>query len=183
MDKIECGHFKNYSKKVIRQTEWQQVEKGLKQRVKALNMFIEDYYNKQNFLNESDMDKNLVLDSPAYKQYCVDRKLKRNTWSHICGSDLIKAQDGKFYVLEDNLRVPSGVSYMLENRMIMKRVFPELFYQYGVTPIDAYPTKLYETLASVSYSGSKHPEIVLLTPGIFNSAYYEHFLLSSTNGD
>ena len=95
---------------------------------------------------------------------------------------MIKAQDGKFYVLEDNLRVPSGVSYMLENRMIMKRVFPELFYQYGVTPIDAYPTKLYETLASVSYSRSKHPEIVLLTPGIFNSAYYEHSFLAQQMG-
>ena len=168
--------------RLIRQTEWQQVEKGLKQRVKALNMFIEDCYNKQNFLNESDIDKSLVLDSPAYKKYCVDVKLKHNTWSHICGSDLIKAQDGKFYVLEDNLRVPSGVSYMLENRMIMKRVFPELFYQYGVTPIDAYPTKLYETLASVSNSRSKHPEIVLLTPGMFNSAYYEHSFLAQQMG-
>ena len=168
--------------RLIRQSEWQQVEKGLKQRVKALNMFIEDCYNKQNFLNESEMDKSLVIDSPAYKKYCVDVKLKHNTWSHICGSDLIKAQDGKFYVLEDNLRVPSGVSYMLENRMIMKRVFPELFYQYGVTPIDAYPTKLYETLASVSNSRSKHPEIVLLTPGMFNSAYYEHSFLAQQMG-
>ena len=116
--------------RLIRKSEWLQVEKGLKQRVKALNMFIEDCYNKQDFLNESDMDKSLVLDSPAYKKYCVDVKLKHNTWSHICGSDLIKAHDGKFYVLEDNLRVPSGVSYMLENRMIMKRVFPDLFSHY-----------------------------------------------------
>ena len=164
--------------RLIKKEEWKMVEKGLIQRVKALNMFIEDCYNKQNFLNESDMDKSLVLDSPAYKKYCVDLKLKHNTWSHICGSDLIKAQDGKFYVLEDNLRVPSGVSFMLENRMIMKRVFPELFYQYGVTPIDAYPTKLYETLASVSNSRTKHPEIVLLTPGMLNSAYYEHSFLA-----
>ena len=133
-------------------------------------------------MNESDIDKSLVLDSPAYKKYCVDVKLKHNTWSHICGSDLIKAHDGKFYVLEDNLRVPSGVSYMLENRMIMKRVFPELFYQYGVTPIDAYPTKLYETLASVNNSRSKNPEIVLLTPGVFNSAYYEHSFLAQQMG-
>jgi uncharacterized circularly permuted ATP-grasp superfamily protein len=168
--------------RLIRKSEWLQVEKGLKQRVKALNMFIEDCYNKQEFLNESDMDKSLVLDSPAYKKYCVDVKLKHNTWSHICGSDLIKAHDGKFYVLEDNLRVPSGVSYMLENRMIMKRVFPELFYQYGVTPIDAYPTKLYETLASVNNSRSKKPEIVLLTPGVFNSAYYEHSFLAQQMG-
>ena len=85
--------------RLIRQSEWQQVEKGLKQRVKALNMFIEDCYNKQNFLNESDMDKSLVLDSPAYKKYCVDLKLKHNTWSHICGSDLIKAQDGKLSLI------------------------------------------------------------------------------------
>ena len=168
--------------RLIRKSEWLQVEKGLKQRVKALNMFIEDCYNKQQFLNESDIDKSLVLDSPAFKTYCIGMKLKHSTWSHICGSDLIKAHDGKFYVLEDNLRVPSGVCYMLENRMIMKRVFPELFYQYGVTPIDAYPTKLYETLASVKNSRSKNPEIVLLTPGIFNSAYYEHSFLAQRMG-
>lgn len=168
--------------RLIRKSEWLQVEKGLKQRVKALNMFIEDCYNKQQFLNESDIDKSLVLDSPAFKTYCIGMKLKHSTWSHICGSDLIKAHDGKFYVLEDNLRVPSGVCYMLENRMIMKRVFPELFYQYGVTPIDAYPTKLYETLASVKNSRSKNPEIVLLTPGIFNSAYYEHSFLAQQMG-
>ncbi|MFL2742156.1 MAG: circularly permuted type 2 ATP-grasp protein [Gammaproteobacteria bacterium] len=168
--------------RLIRKSEWLQVEKGLKQRVKALNMFIEDCYNKQQFLNESDIDKSLVLDSPAFKTYCIGMKLKHSAWSHICGSDLIKAHDGKFYVLEDNLRVPSGVCYMLENRMIMKRVFPELFYQYGVTPIDAYPTKLYETLASVKNSRSKNPEIVLLTPGIFNSAYYEHSFLAQQMG-
>ena len=168
--------------RLIRKSEWLQVEKGLKQRVKALNMFIEDCYNKQQFLNESDIDKSLVLDSPAFKTYCIGMKLKHSTWSHICGSDLIKAHDGKFYVLEDNLRVPSGVCYMLENRMIMKRVFPELFYQYGVTPIDAYPTKLYETLASVKNSRSKNPEIVLLTPGVFNSAYYEHSFLAQQMG-
>ena len=113
--------------RLIRKSEWLQVEKGLKQRVKALNMFIEDCYNKQQFLNESDIDKSLVLDSPAFKTYCIGMKLKHSTWSHICGSDLIKAHDGKFYVLEDNLRVPSGVSYMLENRMVMRDVFPELF--------------------------------------------------------
>jgi uncharacterized circularly permuted ATP-grasp superfamily protein len=168
--------------RLIRKSEWLQVEKGLKQRVKALNMFIEDCYNKQQFLNESDIDKSLVLDSPAFKTYCIGMKLKHRAWSHICGSDLIKAHDGKFYVLEDNLRVPSGVCYMLENRMIMKRVFPELFYQYGVTPIDAYPTKLYETLASVKNSRSKNPEIVLLTPGVFNSAYYEHSFLAQQMG-
>ncbi|MBV12759.1 MAG: hypothetical protein CMC52_01530 [Flavobacteriaceae bacterium] len=168
--------------RIIRQKEWSEVEKGLKQRVKALNFFIEDCYNKKSFLKESKMDESLILNSSAYKKYCIGIKLKFNVWAQICGSDLIKAEDGKFYVLEDNLRVPSGVSYMLENRMIMKKVFPELFLQYGVTSVDAYPTKLYENLASFSYSRSKKPEIVLLTPGVLNSAYFEHSFLAQQMG-
>ncbi|MFL2753923.1 MAG: circularly permuted type 2 ATP-grasp protein [Gammaproteobacteria bacterium] len=168
--------------RIIRKKEWDQIEKGLKQRVAALNLFIEDCYNKKRFLKESDMDDSLILDSFSYKKYCINMKLRYSTWAHICGSDLIKSDDGKFYVLEDNLRIPSGVSYMLENRMIMKKVFPELFKQYGVTPVDEYPTKLYETLASFSSSRAKNPEIVLLTPGVLNSAYFEHSFLAQQMG-
>ena len=168
--------------RIIRKKEWDKVEKGLEQRVKALNLFIEDCYNEQKFLKESDMDESLITDSPAFKEYCMGMKLKHNSWSSICGSDLIKDKDGVFYVLEDNLRVPSGVSYMLENRTVMKRVFPDLFQHYGVMPVSAYPTKLYETLVSLSYSRSRQPEIVLLTPGIYNSAYYEHSYLAQQMG-
>ena len=168
--------------RLIKKDEWKLVEKGLIQRVKALNLFIEDCYNKKNFLNEFCIDESLVLNTSAYKSYCKNIKLKHGVWSHICGSDLIKGEDGDFYVLEDNLRVPSGVSYMLENRMVMKRVLPELFNKYGVNPVDDYPSKLYETLASVSFSKSKYPEIVLLTPGIYNSAYFEHSYLAQQMG-
>ena len=168
--------------RIIRKKEWEKVERGLKQRVKALNLFIEDCYNDQNFLKESDMDESLITDSPAFKDYCLGMKLKHGSWSSICGSDLIKDEDGKFYVLEDNLRIPSGVSYMLENRTVMKRVFPDLFKHYGVMPVSAYPAKLYQTLVSLSYSRSRQPEIVLLTPGIYNSAYYEHSYLAQQMG-
>ena len=168
--------------RIIRKKEWDKVEKGLEQRVKALNLFIEDCYNEQKFLKESDMDESLITESPAFKEYCMGMKLKHHSWSSICGSDLIKDKDGIFYVLEDNLRVPSGVSYMLENRTVMKRVFPDLFQHYGVMPVGAYPTKLYETLVSLSYSRSRQPEMVLLTPGIYNSAYYEHSYLAQQMG-
>ena len=168
--------------RIIRKREWDKVEKGLKQRVKALNMFIEDCYNEQRFLKDSDMDESLVLDSPAFKEYCLGMRLKHKSWASICGSDLIKDKDGLFYVLEDNLRVPSGVSYMLENRTVMKRVFPELFQHYGVMPVSAYPDKLYQMLASLSHSRTKQPEIVLLTPGIYNSAYFEHSYLAKQMG-
>ena len=168
--------------RIIRKKEWEKVERGLKQRVKALNLFIEDCYNDQKFLKESDMDESLITDSPAFKDYCLGMKLKHGSWSSICGSDLIKDEDGKFYVLEDNLRIPSGVSYMLENRTVMKRVFPDLFKHYGVMPVSAYPAKLYQTLVSLSYSRSRQPEIVLLTPGIYNSAYYEHSYLAQQMG-
>ena len=168
--------------RIIRKKEWDKVEKGLEQRVKALNLFIEDCYNDQKFLKESDMDESLITESPAFKEYCMGMKLKHSSWSSICGSDLIKDKEGIFYVLEDNLRVPSGVSYMLENRTVMKRVFPDLFQHYGVMPVGAYPTKLYETLVSLSYSRSRQPEMVLLTPGIYNSAYYEHSYLAQQMG-
>jgi len=168
--------------RIIRRKEWDKVEKGLEQRVKALNLFIQDCYNDQKFLKESDMDESLITDSPAFKEYCLGMKLKHDSWSSICGSDLIKDKDGKFYVLEDNLRIPSGVSYMLENRTVMKRVFPDLFKHYGVMPLSAYPAKLYQTLVSLSYSKSRRPEIVLLTPGIYNSAYFEHSYLAQQMG-
>ena len=113
--------------RLIKKDEWKLVEKGLIQRVKALNLFIEDCYNKKKFLNEFSIDESLVINTPAYKSYCKNIKLKHNVWSHICGSDLIKGEDGDFYVLEDNLRVPSGVSYMLENRMVMKREYYQTY--------------------------------------------------------
>ncbi len=105
-----------------------------------------------------------------------------DTWAHICGSDLVRDSDGTLYVLEDNLRVPSGVSYMLENRLVMKRVFPELFEDYSILPVDGYPTRLFDTLASLSPRPADYPTVVLLTPGIYNSAYFEHSYLAQQMG-
>ena len=128
------------------------------------------------------MDKNLILKSKYYYSFCKNIRLPNSSWSHICGSDLIKDIDGNFNVLEDNLRIPSGVSYMLENRYVMKRVFPDLFSHYGVSRIGEYPLRLYETLVQSSFKKIKKPEIVLLTPGIYNSAYYEHSYLAQQMG-
>ena len=167
--------------RIIRNSEWDTVSKGLQQRCKAINLFIEDCYNDQEFLKSGLMDPNLILKSPSFKKECIGMKLPYSVWSHISGTDLIRDKDGNFYVLEDNLRVPSGVSYMIENRLVMKKVFPELFNHYGVLPVDEYTSKLYSTLASLQSSKSK-PEIVILTPGVFNSAYFEHSHLAQQLG-
>ena len=168
--------------RIIKKREWDQVSKGLIQRTKALNLFIEDCYNEQKFLKQSSMNDDLILKSKAYFSFCKNVKLPNSAWSHICGSDLIKDIKGVFHVLEDNLRIPSGVSYMLENRYVMKRVFPDLFSHYGVSRIGEYPLRLYETLVESSFKKIKKPEIVLLTPGIYNSAYYEHSYLAQQMG-
>ena len=168
--------------RIIKKSEWDIISKGLKQRTKALNLFIEDCYNEKEFLKKSSINQDLILKSKAYFPFCKNVKLPNSAWSNICGSDLIKDIDGVFHVLEDNLRIPSGVSYMLENRYVMKRVFPDLFSHYGVSRIDEYPLRLYETLAESSFRKTKSPEIVLLTPGIYNSAYYEHSYLAQQMG-
>ena len=168
--------------RIIKKSEWDQISKGLQQRTKALNLFIEDCYNKQRFLKSSSINNDLILSSKYFFSFCKNIKLPNSAWSNICGSDLVKDIEGKFYVLEDNLRVPSGVSYMLENRYVMKKVFPDLFSHYGVSKIDEYPLRLYETLVDSSFRKIKNPEIVLLTPGIYNSAYYEHSYLAQQMG-
>jgi len=168
--------------RIIKKSEWKIVQNGLEQRTKALNYFIEDCYNEQRFLNSGIINKSLITKSKYFLKFCKGIKLPNKSWAHISGSDLVKNIKGDFHVLEDNLRIPSGVSYMLENRYVMKRVFPDLFSHYGVSKIDEYPTKLYECLQDASFSRLKRPEIVLLTPGIYNSAYYEHSYLAQQMG-
>ena len=168
--------------RIIKKSEWKIVQNGLEQRTKALNYFIEDCYNEQRFLNSGIINKSLITKSKYFLKFCKGIKLPNKSWAHISGSDLVKNIKGDFHVLEDNLRVPSGVSYMLENRYVMKRVFPDLFSHYGVSKIDEYPTKLYECLQNASISKLRKPEIVLLTPGIYNSAYYEHSYLAQQMG-
>ncbi|KPK40306.1 MAG: hypothetical protein AMJ69_02870 [Gammaproteobacteria bacterium SG8_47] len=168
--------------RVITKHEWDRIEAGLRQRVKALNLFINDIYHKQQIVKDRVFPAEVLADSRNFREQCVGVKPPLGIWAHICGSDLVRDKDGTVYVLEDNLRVPSGVSYMLENRLVMKRVFPELFEDYSILPVDDYPSQLYDTLAALSPRQRKRPEVVVLTPGIYNSAYFEHAYLAQQMG-
>ena len=168
--------------RIITKSEWDKIEKGLKQRVKALNLFIDDIYHKQKIVKDKVFPKEILADSKNFRKECVGVNPPLNVWAHICGSDLVRDKDGVMYVLEDNLRVPSGVSYMLENRQVMKRVFPELFEDYSIQPVGDYPSRLHDMLAELSPRDIQTPEIVVLTPGIYNSAYFEHSYLAQQMG-
>lgn len=168
--------------RVIAEKEWRRTSEGLEQRLRALNCFIDDVYNEGKILKDKVVPKELILRSSNFRKECVGMKPLHGVWAHICGTDLIKDNDGQFYVLEDNLRVPSGVSYMLENRTVTKRVFPELFENYDIQPITEYPGQLFDTLAAISPRPVDYPEIVVLTPGIYNAAYFEHSFLAQQMG-
>src|SRR5437016_11674800 len=168
--------------RIIPRTEWVRIEAGLKQRVTALNCFIQDIYTDQKIVKDRVFPKTLLTGSANYRAQCEGIKPRGGVWAHICGSDLVRDLDGTLYVLEDNLRVPSGVSYMIENRMVTKRVFPELFETTTILPVDDYPAQLYETLAGLSPRPGEVPLVVLLTPGVYNSAYFEHAYLARQMG-
>lgn len=168
--------------RVMAKSEWNRIEQGLKQRVHALNLFIDDLYHQQRIVKEGVFPGELLANSVNYRPQCEGVSPSFGVWAHICGSDLVRNNDGTVYVLEDNLRVPSGVSYMLENRAILKRVFPDLFSDYAIQPVDDYPSQLYDTLSALSPRPGEAPEIVVLTPGIFNSAYFEHSYLAQQMG-
>jgi len=168
--------------RMIPQKEWSAIEKGLKQRVHALNLFINDIYHGQKIIKDKVFPKELLANSVNFRKECIGITPPLNLWAHICGSDLVRDGDGTMYVLEDNLRVPSGVSYMLENRSVMKRVFPEMFENMNIQPVDDYCSQLFDMLGSLSPRPADYPEIVVLTPGIFNSAYFEHAYLAQQMG-
>jgi uncharacterized circularly permuted ATP-grasp superfamily protein len=168
--------------RVILEREWRRVEAGLKQRVQALNLFIDDLYHDQRIVKDKVFPQQVLDKSVNFRPQCVGVDPPLGIWAHICGSDLVRGGDGTMYVLEDNLRVPSGVSYMLENRLVTKRVFPELFEHYAPLPIDDYPSQLFDTLAALSPRPAEYPEVVVLTPGIYNSAYFEHSYLAQQMG-
>jgi uncharacterized circularly permuted ATP-grasp superfamily protein len=168
--------------RLIDAKEWAEIEKGLKQRVKALNMFIDDLYNDQNIIKDGVFPASMLKKSKNFLQECRGFSPANGVWANICGSDLVRDNQGKVYVLEDNLRVPSGVSYMLENRQVMKRVFPEMFNKYNILPVDDYPSQLYDMLAEMSPRKIDEPAVVVLTPGIYNSAYFEHAYLAQQMG-
>ncbi|MGA1227392.1 MAG: circularly permuted type 2 ATP-grasp protein [Tamlana sp.] len=166
--------------RIITATEWAKIESGIKQRLKALNLFIKDIYNEQFIIRDGLMPAELIYACPNFLREMVGVKVPHDIYVHISGVDLIRNNDGEFYVLEDNLRTPSGVSYMLENREISKRLFPGMIPKTNVRSVSNYPNLLYEKLKELS--NNPNPNIVLLTPGIYNSAYYEHTTLARLMG-
>ncbi|PLY06922.1 MAG: hypothetical protein C0622_00490 [Desulfuromonas sp.] len=168
--------------RIVQAQEWTTLEKGLKQRIKALNTFINDVYNEQKIIKDGVIPADLVFSADGYRKPCVGLKPPCGVWCHITGTDLVRGGDGKFYVLEDNLRCPSGVSYVLENRQIMKRTFPKVFEACSVRPVTDYPSRLLETLQEMAPSGVRFPTVVVWTPGIYNSAYFEHSFLAQQMG-
>lgn len=163
--------------------EWDRVERGLKQRVIALNLFIDDLYNDRRILKDKVVPADIIDSSRNYLAPCRGATPKYGVWAHICGTDLVRDGDGTIYVLEDNLRVPSGVSYMLENRNVIKRVLPSIFRNHRIRPVSEYPSALNTMLRSIAPDNiDGKPEIVVLTPGVFNSAYFEHSYLARTMG-
>jgi uncharacterized circularly permuted ATP-grasp superfamily protein len=168
--------------RIMQKAEWSIIEEGVIQRIKALNLFLKDIYHDQTILKEGIVPRSLIEDSEEYCKRMKGVNVPYDIYTHISGVDIIRNSDGEYYVLEDNLRTPSGVSYVLENRFIMKRIFPEIFKESSVLRVDSYPGILYEMLQSIAPVGVENPNIVLLTPGVYNSAYYEHVFLASQMG-
>jgi uncharacterized circularly permuted ATP-grasp superfamily protein len=168
--------------RVIPRPEWDRLEKGLAQRVTALNRFLEDVYHGQRIVREGRIPAELVFGARHFRREMVGVKVPRGIYAHVVGTDLVRDQSGEYFVLEDNLRSPSGVSYMLENRQAMKRTFAPLFEAHGVLPVEHYPQELLGTLRGLAPPDSPEPAVVLLTPGIYNSAYFEHSFLARQMG-
>jgi uncharacterized circularly permuted ATP-grasp superfamily protein len=168
--------------RVVTAAEWEHIEKGLTQRITALNLFLHDIYNEGRILAEGFVPREIVYSCQHFRRQMRGLQVPRNVYVAVAGTDLLRIKGGEFVVLEDNLRVPSGVSYMLTNRRIMKRTFPQLFSAYGVRPIEHYTQALLGTLRSLAPEGRPEPSIVLLTPGVYNSAYFEHTYLARQMG-
>ena len=168
--------------RIIPADEWSKIEAGLVQRLRALNMFLADIYGDQKILMDGVAPRDLVLGAPSYRREMQNLFVPHQAYANVCGSDLIRQPDGQFAVLEDNLRVPSGVSYMLANREASKRTFPGTFRAAGVRNVDRYPDLLLATLKSMAADWRPNPQVVVLTPGVYNSAYFEHAYLARLMG-
>jgi uncharacterized circularly permuted ATP-grasp superfamily protein len=168
--------------RVMMEPEWRYVESGLKQRIRALNMFIDDMYHDQNIIRDGIMPEYMISSSKGYLKQLQGMNPSRGIWCHITGTDLVRGADGQIYVLEDNLRCPSGVSYVIENREVMKRTFPQLFEGRNILPVETYPEQLLKMLQYVAPQSTREPNVVVLTPGIYNSAYFEHCFLAQQMG-
>ena len=168
--------------RIIPASEWARIDAGLTQRLRALNMFLADIYSEQKVLMDGVVPRELVLNAPSYRREMQNLYVPHKAYANVCGSDLIRKPDGEYAVLEDNLRVPSGVSYMLANREASRRVFPGTFRGAGVRPIDRYPDLLLTTLKSMAADWRPNPQVVVLTPGVYSSAYFEHAYLARLMG-
>ncbi|MGH7145544.1 MAG: circularly permuted type 2 ATP-grasp protein [Planctomycetota bacterium] len=168
--------------RVVEAREWEQIERGLKQRIFALNQFIHDIYHDQKIVKDKVVPAELIHSGTSYRPECAGLNPPKGIWCHITGSDLVRDRDGRYYVLEDNLRVPSGVSYVLENRQILKRTFPKVFEKMRVRAVEDYPNRLLEMLNFIAPVYLKEASIGVLTPGMYNSAYFEHSFLARQMG-
>lgn len=168
--------------RILEQKEWNWIEQGLKQRIRALNMFIDDIYNQQQILKDKIIPDHVLLSATSFRKQCVGIKPPKGVWTHITGTDLVRDRDGQIYILEDNLRCPSGVSYVLQNRQLMKQTFPQLFERANVVPVDDYCSRLLDALQFLMNQRVGKPVVALLTPGVCNSAYFEHSFLAQQMG-
>lgn len=168
--------------RVIPSSEWQTLDRGLRQRITALNLFLTDIYGPQKIIKDGVIPADVISTAAHYRPVCKNFQPPGGVWCHITGTDLIRHSDGMFYVLEDNLRCPSGVSYVLENRRVMKRTFPHLFKSLRVKPVEDYSDRLLEMLMGIAPDRAARPSVVVLTPGVMNSAYFEHSLLARQMG-
>jgi uncharacterized circularly permuted ATP-grasp superfamily protein len=168
--------------RIISNTEWQRIEAGIKQRLNALNIFLKDIYHQQFIIKDGVVPAALVYSCPQFLREMMNVQVPHDVYTHVAGVDLIRDHDGEFYVLEDNLRTPSGVSYMLENRSITYRIFPDLLPKNNVLPVKDYPAMLYRNLLALAGPQTSDPTVVLLSPGIYNSAYFEHSTLARLMG-
>lgn len=168
--------------RVVGCDEWQRLDKGLKQRIAALNCFLDDIYNDQKILKDKVIPRDVIESASGFLPQCMGLHPPKNIWSHITGTDLVRDREGTWYVLEDNLRCPSGISYVIENRRVMKSSFPNLFKTLEIEPVDDYPGQLLDTLLHLAPEPVAAPRVVLLSPGIYNSAYFEHSFLAQQMG-
>jgi uncharacterized circularly permuted ATP-grasp superfamily protein len=168
--------------RIVNAEEWEGIERGLKQRIQALNLFLSDIYGEQKIVKDGIIPGDLIASATGFLKPCIGLNPPHGIWCHITGTDLVRDKDGKWYVLEDNMRCPSGVSYVLENRRVMKSTFPQIFAQLGIQPVDDYPSHLLDTLLNLAPDHISNPTVVVLTPGIYNSAYFEHSFLAQQMG-
>ena len=168
--------------RVIAGAEWESIERGIKQRIYALNLFLRDIYGEQKILKDKVIPEYLIRSCAEFREACIGLNPPRGIWCHISGTDLVRDKSGQFHVLEDNVRCPSGVSYVLENRHILKRTLPRVFESVHIRSVDDYPMRLREMLRYLGQARIAKPRVVVLTPGRFNSAYFEHAFSGPANG-